>query len=198
MTDDRIDWAKDDIDWVNLFDALAAASGFAEMASSLDGSGVLVSQDHVDVPDDVEIDDFVAAADLQTLRAFLTSLVREDRFSPGTGDRYFWWGDFDMVIDAIAERLGMVYPLPPSEYVLPRRIPPCPTCGSGEMVAVRIAGMPPGPPVGFDMSRVIFEGCTVMDDLEPDLHCRRDGTDYDYPYVSDADWWAYDGGSFDA
>ena len=165
MVDDRTDVPTADIDWPTLLGRLAEVDGFAAMADVLYGSGVLIGDYSGHLSSDADFDDLIAEGDVMTLRALVTSLLRDDHFSPGEGDRHFWDGEFDEVLDAIADRLGLVYPLVSVDGVMPRRIPPCPTCGRIDMVKMRIVGFPAVAP-DADMSRLIFAGC-IPDEMSP-------------------------------
>ena len=106
------------------------------------------------------------------MRRWLTWFVRRPQSIAGNGERIFWNGELDAVLDTIGRAVGHPYPLPPGEYVLPRRFRPCPSCGDTERVQYRVVGMPPAPPRVLDESRVRDEGCTVDEvELGGDWYC---------------------------
>ncbi len=185
---DRFDLAADAIDWADLLETMSTSESFSAMLGPLYASGVLVTdyvkRIHPAQFGEESLDEALESADLETLRAWLTWIVRDDRFSSGGGVA-FWHGDLDAVFDAIGLAVGHPYPLPPAEYILPRRIPPCPNCSDTEHVQYNIVGMPPAPPPGFDEGRVIFAGCLV-DETTPngDWWCSTCDTFYSHPTVS--------------
>ena len=189
--DARTDLPDDAIDWQTLLEALADAESFADMVGPLYGSGALIADYECHAPDDADWYELPDDLDALALRALLTELVREGQTSPGMGDAHYWHGTIDTVLDELARRVGAFYPLPLPEYVLPRRIPPCPTCGRTDRIQYRLAGMPPAPPPDFDMDRVIFAGCIIEDEPEPSFRCARDGIDFDFDppgYTGDDAW----------
>lgn len=192
---DSIDVPTERIDWGALFAAVASADSFNAMLGPVYASGVLVSDYNPSYDDDLE--EAVEMADVATLRSLLTAIVRGDRFEEGSGEESYWEGDIDLVFDALAANVGVAHPLPPGDYIIPRRIPPCPICGDTERVQYVIHGMPPGPPEGFDENRVVFAGCVVDGDMRA-WHCPKCDTDYDPPHV-DAwrDSWLFESASGD-
>ena len=193
---DSIDVPLERIDWGALLSAAASADSFSAMLGPVYASGVLVSDYDPSYGDD--FDEAVETADVATLRSLLTSIVRGDRFVEGSGEEAYWDGDIDLVFDALAANVGETYPLPPNDYLVPRRVPACPACGDTGGVQYIIHGMPPGPPEGFDENRVVFAGCVVDGEVHS-WHCPSCDADYDPPYV-DAwrDSWSFETVSGDA
>lgn len=169
MTESPVNTPVEDIDWPAFFNRMAWVSSFSEMTTHVYETGVLVT-DYRQYPAYRGDQDDLANANILGLRAMLTWVFREGHFSMGSGDMAFWDGIIDEIVDELAARLGVPYPLPDAEYLIPRRKPPCPRCGSTERLQFVIKGMPPAPPPGFDESRVVFAGC-VIDDADPDWIC---------------------------
>lgn len=192
MTKDRQDLPTEAIAWDELLWSLADAESFSAMAELLYPSGVMLSDYRSFETSDADPEDVIETGDVMELRALLTSLVRDDHFSAGEGDRSYWDGQIDDVLDALASGVESIYPLPLPEYVLPRRVPPCPTCGKVDRLQFRLVGMPPAPPPGFDESRVIFAGCMVSHLPEPSFRCERCSVDFDPPGYAESESWVFE------
>lgn len=180
MTKFRTDVPDGDIDWRSLLVEMAAAGSFSAMRDPIYASGALRTGYLDRVTNDVEIAEETIQADLDRLRDILTWIVRGDRFDGGVGDEAYWSGSLDAVFEEIGDRVGLPYSLPRGVYVLPRRIPGCPTCSDTRRVQIVVYGMPPAPPVGVDESRICFPGC-LTNGTEPSWFCPSCEMFYDYP-----------------
>ena len=176
MMSNRMDTPAEEIEWESLFIDAAAAPTWSELEVALARSGVLVTRyDDYPFPTEEEVwNSVIETRDVAEIRALLTHHVREDQLVENAGVDDFFDGIFDLLLGALADRVGEV-------YVPPSRLPACPKCGAASKVQEVVYGMPAREPSPEEELHTYFAGCVVDEVIDGRWRCPPCGHFFDYP-----------------